>query len=586
MIYALALLVLAQGEPCYRTPRAGQGCGYRGAGRSGTDLPFFSAFDIGGAGAGAACPLPNWILQSDNFQTSWTMSADSAPRNIVFTADYDGVADRLQIPATVPAAQFSRIVQGPAAGWPGGPMTCSVQIKGTSGAGTIPVYALTGFPANKTICSFNSTSYTTCSLSWTSLASGSENFYIGPSGVVGDGSFPAIDVLLKNAQCNAGSVVAPYVATTTVPATSWPTGAKGEALTFARTSTATCTKTAAGGLATTGIANGDLVTMSAGQPRVEYDSAGTLGLLVESSRQNVNLQSADLANVVYTSVGAPTVTANTTVAPDNTTSMATIQDNSAAALEGRAQTVIVTAAAAYTMSVFVKAGTLSAVTLSLDGTTATCATLSATTATRCSVTDASSSGVAIVAQVTGGTVIGDTGTFIAWGQQVEPGSYMTSYIPTTSAAVTRVAETASFPVVINTTNGFSHAHSFTLESTTSFSGGMGLYQDALNRSQLYQFSSNALNADYFSTSGNRAASNVPGLWNVGQTYRIAMSYSGAGAASTVSSYLGGVLQNTGAAGITSAWTSSAFGFSINSPWSGTDAIHSRLCADPLNARCR
>ena len=79
--------------------------------------------------------------------------------------------------------------------------------------------------------------------------------------------------------------------TTAACSTTPPTGAKGEALTFARTGNATCTRTATGGLATSGIANGDLVVMSANQPRVEYDSAGTLGLLVESARTNSALRS-------------------------------------------------------------------------------------------------------------------------------------------------------------------------------------------------------------------------------------------------------------------------------------------------------
>jgi hypothetical protein len=45
-----------------------------------------------------------------------------------------------------------------------------------------------------------------------------------------------------------------------------PTGAKGEALTFTRAGDATCSKQ---GLATTGIANGDLVACTGNQPRVE-----------------------------------------------------------------------------------------------------------------------------------------------------------------------------------------------------------------------------------------------------------------------------------------------------------------------------
>jgi hypothetical protein len=224
----------------------------------------------------------------------------------------------------------------------------------------------------------------------------------------------------------------------TMCACTTPTGAKGETLTFTRASSGTCLKSTNA----TSIANGDLVTCATNQPRVMpgFDPSGVLGLLVESSRTNVALQSGDLSNAAYTSVGAPTVTGNTTVAPDGTTTMTTIQDNSGAAQEGRAQTVTVTAASTNTLSLFVKAGTLSSVTLSLDGTLQTCPGLSSTVATLCSVTDASASGVSISAQVLGGTVVGDTGTFVAWGMQVETTPYTTSYIATTAAAVTRAVD--------------------------------------------------------------------------------------------------------------------------------------------------
>ncbi|UOF77436.1 hypothetical protein [Caudoviricetes sp.] len=225
--------------------------------------------------------------------------------------------------------------------------------------------------------------------------------------------------------------------------TTAPTGAKGETLTFARASNGACTKTATGGLATTGIADGDLVVLSSNQPRVEYDSQGVLGLLVEASRQNVLVRYIEYANAAWADVGTPTLTGSQTD-PFGATNAVQFDDNDGAAYEGRSQSVTVSAGAAYTAHCDVKAGTLAEARITLDGTANTITGLSSTTWSVIEVTDASSSGVSIAFQALNGDATGDTGTVIWGGCQVEAGSYRTSIIPTTSAAVTRSAETASF----------------------------------------------------------------------------------------------------------------------------------------------
>jgi len=365
--------------------------------------------------------------------------------------------------------------------------------------------------------------------------------------------------------------------TTTACSTTAPTGAKGEALTFTRASTATCTRTASGGLATSGIANGDLTVLSANVARVSFDGAGTLGLLVESSRTNVNLQSADLGNAVYANVGAPTTTSNTTVSPDGTTTMATIQDNSAAAFEGRSQTVTVTSGQPYTLSVYVKAGTLSAVTVSLDGTTGTCTGLSGATSTRCIVTDASASGVAIVAQVTGGTVVGDTGTFIAWGQLVELGLYATSYIPTTSAAVTRAAETATFPGATLPANPYSLAVSLYPPSATT-------------QGDLFYGNTATTGVGFFFVGGLLRAQNCNGTCaNLSPAYappaltttRLATSSTGGNQQTFVNG--SSIAGPTATASAIAPWaTATGIGPGVGPG----DGIISRICVDPSPTRCR
>lgn len=249
-----------------------------------------------------------------------------------------------------------------------------------------------------------------------------------------------------------------------------PTGAKGEAMTFTRAGDATCSKQ---GLATTGIANGDLVVCTANLPRVE-PSGGVLGLRVEGARTNVLPRFISTCDAAWSNVGTPALTgqaadgtACATTTPQaspwtGTYANAAVQfdDNDGAAFEGRTQTVTVTAATQYTQCCLAKAGTLSSWTLSLDGTTASGTGLSSSTWSLVSVTDASSSGVAIAAQVLNGSTAAATGTVIWGGCQVEPGAYCTSIQPTAAAAVTRNAESPFFTVTAMTAGTYSTAANF------------------------------------------------------------------------------------------------------------------------------
>mgnify|MGYP001251409805 CR=1 FL=1 len=217
-------------------------------------------------------------------------------------------------------------------------------------------------------------------------------------------------------------------------------GARGETVTFARTGVATCSPL---GTATTGIATASLVECATGTPRVE--ASGTArGLRIEGARTNSLLRFIDYANVLWTDVSTPTLTGAQPSPWTGTYANLAVQfdDDSAVAQEGRAQTVTVTAAAVYTMSCYVKAGSLADATISLDGTTASVTGISSSTWTIISVTDASTSGVAVSAQVLNGDAVGDTGTVVWGGCQVEAGAYRTSMIPTTGATVTRNAESA------------------------------------------------------------------------------------------------------------------------------------------------
>lgn len=378
--------------------------------------------------------------------------------------------------------------------------------------------------------------------------------------------------------------------------TTAPTGAKGETLTFTRGSNGTCTKTATGGLATTGIANGDLVVLSNNQPRVEYDSQGVLGLLVESSRQNVLVRYIEYANAAWADVGTPTLTGSQTD-PFGTTTAVQFDDNDGAAYEGRSQSVTVSAGAAYTAHCYVKAGTLAEARITLDGTANTITGLSATTWSVIEVTDASSSGVSIAFQALNGDATGDTGTVIWGGCQVEAGSYRTSIIPTTSAAVTRSEEAADFALTFSPTVGMCSASSMNVPTTSVWAAGSGTMSPIITKGAAGAALDGTLYFWPFSTAvGGALANDTAGVISAGQA-----SYQPGVAATTQGRYF--VRHPGGASNWTICTNASCTTSGVSSTW-GTPSftrvkvdrataaaanavahIISRVQIDPDSTRC-
>lgn len=380
--------------------------------------------------------------------------------------------------------------------------------------------------------------------------------------------------------------------------TTAPTGARGEALTFSRTGNATCSKQ---GLATTGIANGDLVVLSGNQPRVEPDSQGVLGLRVESSRTNLTIRSQDLTDAYWQKGGnlaTPSVTTVSETAPDGSVGVSKIsmtrpttadyqyvQDDHTLAADGT-----------YTGSLYVKAAPgFGGKIISLQGYTGTLnvgavdVTLSEATWTRAVTTPqaqtaGSSKRIVAVGLGTAGASIGNV-EFYAWGGQAEAGSYATSYTPTTSAAVVRNAETATFVFpALTVTAPWSVAATTQLPSavaTNARVGGAGgttglvtALFDAYASGGVLQVFSSQVSPNNYSTGLSVTASTAS---------RYATYHDG--------TLFNGCVNATCAAGVARAWSSLANTTTLAiGQYTGAgaiDGIQSRICFQPGDAtRCR
>lgn len=230
-------------------------------------------------------------------------------------------------------------------------------------------------------------------------------------------------------------------------------------ITFTRTTNATnpATYTNSSGVVTSATDN---------QARFDYDPVALTckGLLIEESRANLLKYSADLSNSVWIKSQA-SIDSTKITAPDATTSGQKLVENSATAQHIAYVGSLGLGSAIYTMSGYFKAAERTQAWLRLDtGTTTRQAIfdLSAVTATagggttatiqsvgngwyRCtmSLTGAETLINAVLMLGSGGASSyagnGTSGLYM-WGIQLEAGAFATSYIPTTSAALTRNAD--------------------------------------------------------------------------------------------------------------------------------------------------
>jgi hypothetical protein len=290
-------------------------------------------------------------------------------------------------------------------------------------------------------------------------------------------------------------------------------------------------------------ADGLIKTAAVNEARFDHNPAtgGSLGLLVEEARTNLQTYSEQFNNAAWTKNHLP-ITANAAIAPDGTTTADKLIE-ATAATRGNASGVPLTNGD--TVSVFAKAAewTYLALGISNNGgiwsvasfnlangtytgtTTYGAAFVDTPTITavgsgwyRCSVRIASGGGVGNRVTIMpfnqsgdpvnpSPSLVGDgTSGIYVWGAQLEAGAFPTTYIPTTAATVTRAADVVSMTGT-NFSSWYNQSQGTLIATTPS---GIALY--GASNTTYFGISTGAINATSSVGDGIKYGSGSPGTY--------------------------------------------------------------------------
>ncbi len=185
---------------------------------------------------------------------------------------------------------------------------------------------------------------------------------------------------------------------------------------------------------------GLIESVASNVPRLDYTNSTCPSILVEPQRTNVITNSNDFSNANWTDDGTTTKTPNSGISPDGTQNAIKITSNG-----GYNYKILpVLSAGTYTYSIYVKASAsvnINIVINDIGGSGGTTKNIAVTTNwQRFNITKNVTLGTFVIIDYSS---LQSGFDFYFYGAQVELSSYPTSYIPTTSASVTRNADIIS-----------------------------------------------------------------------------------------------------------------------------------------------